>query len=124
MTAADLKCPLNVADTIAFANHLLKGSKFGAKIIRRKKESGIYNKDSPLVGDKWYMLFQGCNEDVRTTVGANLEQNRNDHMTNATFTMMFDQILKAYACPVIHRDWTSLLIWIQPEIPLKMSHLL
>jgi hypothetical protein len=59
MTSADLKCPLNVADPIAFANHLLKGSKTAAKIIRRKKERGIYNKDSPLVGHKWYMLFQG-----------------------------------------------------------------
>jgi len=95
MTAADLNCPLNVADTIAFANQLLKGSKIAAKIIRRKKERGMYNKDSPLVGHKWYMLFQGRNEDVRATVGANLEQNRNDHMTHATFSMMFDQIEKA-----------------------------
>ena len=55
----------------------------------------VYNKDSPLVGHKWYTLFQDHNEDVGTTVGVNLEQNRNDHMTHATFTMMFDQIEKS-----------------------------
>ena len=70
------------------------------------------------------MLFQGCNEDVRTTVGANLEQNRNDHMTNATFTMMFDQIEKALCLSgSSQRLDVPAHIWMQPEIPLKMSHL-
>jgi hypothetical protein len=95
MSAAELNCPLNVNDTIAFMNHLLEGSKIAAKLIRRRRNREGYDPDTPLVGRGWYKLFLGRNPDIVTTTGANLEQNRFDHMNFASFTRMFDLIEKA-----------------------------
>ncbi|KAL7545121.1 hypothetical protein ACHAWF_013505 [Thalassiosira exigua] len=95
--AHELLCPMNKTTIIALMNSLLHDSVHEARLIKWKRDRGMYASDdeeADLVGLSWYRGFLRRNSDIESKKGTKLAANRRDHCTFAAFKKMYNQAEK------------------------------
>ena len=55
---AEIRRCLTISEALALGNDLIRGTETEKKIIEWRKSQQEYNKDSPLLGRKWWKLFK------------------------------------------------------------------
>jgi len=71
---------------------LVEDTGIGAKLIAWKKKRCVYDKDSPLLGRKWWEGFKKRNSElIDSKVGRKFAKNRADHANYTNLHKMYSQ---------------------------------
>jgi hypothetical protein len=92
LTAANSNAPLSVGNCIQLMIDLAEDTGIGAKLIAWKKKHCVYDKDSPLLGRKWWEGFKKRNSElIDSKVGRKFAKNRADHANYTNHYKMYSQ---------------------------------
>ena len=92
LTAAKLHAAMNVTQTIALANELIRGQPVEKAFIEFKKNCGLPTSETDVLGLAWWKGFKQRNPDISLKVGLKFERNRQAHLTYDAFKLMCDNI--------------------------------